>query len=101
MRMLVDVEFPHEAFNKAVRDGTVGATISRILEEIKAEAVYFTERNGRRGATLIVDIKDPSDVPSIAEPFFLSFNADCHFRIVMTPEDLQSAGLDELGDKWG
>jgi hypothetical protein len=39
-------------------------------------------------------------VPSFAEPFFLNFNADCRFRIVMSPEDLGRAGLEELGKKW-
>jgi len=34
-------------------------------------------------------------------PFFLNFNADCEFRIAMSPEDLGKAGLDELGKKWG
>jgi hypothetical protein len=41
-----------------------------------------------------------SRIPSFAEPFFLNFNADCEFRIAMSPEDLGSAGLDELGKKW-
>ncbi len=100
MRMLLNVIFPHEPFNTAVRNGTVGATLSQILEDIKPEAVYFTEQNGHRGATLIVNINRPSEVPSLAEPWFLNFNADCHIRIVMTPEDLQQAGLEELGKKW-
>jgi hypothetical protein len=46
-------------------------------------------------------VNDPSDVPALAEPFFLNFQADCKFRILMTPEDLQTAGLNELGKKWG
>jgi hypothetical protein len=31
----------------------------------------------------------------------LNFNADCRFRIVMSPEELSKAGLAELGEKWG
>jgi hypothetical protein len=98
--MLLNVKFPHEQFNKAVRDGSVGQKIGRILEEIKPEAVYFTEQNGQRGAILIIDMADSSNVPSFAEPWFLAFNADVEFRVVMTPEDLQKAGLEELGKKW-
>jgi len=30
----------------------------------------------------------------------LTFNANVQFRIVMTPDDLKRAGLDELGKKW-
>jgi hypothetical protein len=74
--------------------------MGRILDDIKPEAVYFTEQDGKRAGILIVDVKEPSRVPSIAEPFFLHFNADCHFQIVMSSEDLKKAGLEELGKKW-
>ncbi len=100
MRMLLNVRMPHEPFNTLVRQGKAGAILGRILDEIKPEAAYFTEQNGARGGVLIVEVKDPSRVPSIAEPFFLQFNADCHFQIVMSPEDLKKAGLEELGKKW-
>jgi hypothetical protein len=100
MRGLLHVKFPHEPFNAAVRKGTAGDTIQKILAEIKPEAVYFTEYHGRRGAILIVDITDPSKVPALAEPWFLSFNANVEFHIVMTPEDLGRAGLEKMGAKW-
>ena len=100
MRMLVQVKIPHKEFNAAVKDGSVGGKLKRILEETKPQAVYFTEHAGQRGAILIVDLADPAQVPSIAEPWFLSFNADVEFRIAMTPEDLGHAGLDALGKKW-
>ncbi len=100
MRMLVDFNFPLEPFNTLVRNGTVGQKIQQILEDIKPEAVYFSERNGMRGGILIVDVADPSRVPAIAEPFFLTFNASVEFHVVMGPEDLARAGLDELGKKY-
>ena len=100
MRMLVHVKFPHEPFNTAVRNGSVGKTIERILAEAKPEAVYFTEYEGRRGAIMIVDVADPSRVPALAEPWFLSFNADVTFHIVTNPEELGRAGLDAIGKKW-
>jgi len=98
--MLLHVKIPHEPFNTAVKDGTAGKKIRRVLEELKPEAVYFTEYQGRRGAIMIVNVDDPSKVPAFSEPWFLLFNADCEFHIVMTPEDLAKAGLDELGKKW-
>jgi hypothetical protein len=101
MKMLLQVKLPHEPFNAAVRDGSVGRKIQSILKDTKPEAVYFTEMDGTRGAILIVDLKDPSKVPSLAEPWFLHFNADCQFRVVMTPHDLAKAGLEALGKKWG
>ena len=100
MRMLLNVKFPHAEFNQAVRDGTVGQKVRRIFEDTKPEAVYFTEQNGQRGAILIIDLPDPSKVPAFAEPWFLAFNANVEFHIVMTPDELQRAGLEELGKKW-
>ena len=100
MRMLLNVQFPHEPFNTLVRQGKAGGILKRILEEIKPEAVYFSEQDGTRGVLLIVDVREPSRVPSFAEPFFLNFNADCRFRIVMSPKDLAKAGLEDLGKKW-
>ena len=101
MRLMQIVRFPHEKFNETVRDGSVGPKTDAILEETKPEAVYFTEMNGQRNAVLIVDVKEPSKIPALAEPWFLTFNADVEFHIVMSPEDLKKAGLNELGKKWG
>ena len=100
MRMLLNVRMPHEPFNTLVRAGKAGAILGRILDDLKPEAVYFSEQDGKRGGIFVVDVKDPSRVPSIAEPFFLQFNADCHFHIVMSPDDLKKAGLEDLGKKW-
>jgi hypothetical protein len=98
--MLFHVMLPHEPFNAAVRNGTAGQRIQAILDDLKPEAVYFTEYEGRRGAIMIINVDDPSQVPKFSEPWFLQFNADCRFHIVMTPEDLAKAGLDALGKKW-
>jgi|SRR5579862_5267081 len=101
MRMLMNVKLPLEPFNAGVRNGTIGQTIKSILEAIRPEAAYFTEQNGQRGAILIVNVNDPSEIPALAEPFFLKLNATCELRIVMSPEELGRAGLDEIGKKWG
>lgn len=96
----MNVKIPHHQFNAAVRDGSVGAKLNRILEAIKPEAVYFTEQDGQRGAVLVVDLPDSSKIPALAEPWFLTFEADVEFRIAMTPDDLKKSGLEELGKKW-
>jgi hypothetical protein len=100
MRMLMQVTFPHEAFNAAVKDGSVEQKINRILEETKPEAVYFTEHYGRRTGIMIINLDDPSKVPFYSEPWFLGFKADVEFHIVMTPDDLRKAGLGAIGKKW-
>ena len=100
MRMLVHVKIPHDEFNDAVRDGTAGDKIKRILEDTNPEIAYFTEYDGQRGAVMVVNMKDATDVPRIAEPWFLLFDADVEFHVAMTPNELAKAGLETLGDKW-
>jgi hypothetical protein len=101
MRMLLRVKMPHEPFNAATKDGSAGKKLQAILAEIKPETVYFTEFDGQRTAIVIVDMEDASRVPALAEPWFLTFNADVQFHVAMTPDDLGKAGLDQLGKKWG
>lgn len=101
MRMMIDFNFPLEPFNTLVRNGTVGQKIEQIMDDIKPEAAYFSERGGKRGGIIIVDVADPSKIPAIAEPFFLTFNASVEFHVVMSAEELGRAGLEELGKKYG
>ena len=100
MKVLVQIEMPIEPFNSMVRDGTAGPALAGILETLKPEAAYFHAPNGCRGATMVFNLDDPSEIPSIAEPFFLKFNASFKCDIAMSPQDLASAGLEELGKKW-
>jgi hypothetical protein len=101
MRFLVKATIPVEAGNKAIRAGMLSTKMESVLAQLKPEATYFLEEDGHRTAILILEMKDASQIPSIAEPFFLSMNAEVRFHPVMTPEDLGRAGLDELGKKWG
>jgi len=98
--MLMHVQFPMEPFNTYVKDGSAGQKIKKIMEAIRPEVAYFTEQHGQRGATLAIDMKDSSEIPKFAEPFFLTFNALVEFRVAMTPEDLGRANLEEHGKKW-
>ena len=101
MRILLRVTIPHEPFNTYVRDGSASAKMKRILDELKPEAAYFAEFDGHRTALLVIQLDDSSRIPSVAEPWFLTFNADCHFHPAMSAEDLAKSGLDALGKKWG
>lgn len=100
MRMLVNVTLPIEPFSSMVRDGTVGDIIGRVIDAVKPESIYFTELEGNRGAVMVVDVKEASSIPSIAEPWFLNFEAICEFRIAMTPNDLMKANLTKLAEEW-
>ena len=101
MRMLMHVEFPIEPFNTIVRNGTMGQKMQSILEAIKPEAAYFSEYDGCRGGTLVVNVNESSDIPRLAEPFFLTFNAKVQLRIAMTPDDLGKSGIDAIAKTWG
>ncbi|WP_367374986.1 panthothenate synthetase [Pseudomonas lini] len=101
MKMLLMVEFPHEPFNALVRSGKIGEIMNRVLETIKPETAYFTEQDGMRSGIFLIDVEDPSEIPGYAEPFFLNFQANCKFRVVMSAQNLQDAGLEELGKAWG
>ncbi len=102
MRFLVKVNIPVEAGNAAVRAGKLGPTIQSILAEQKPEAAYFTDEHGQRTGYLIVDMKDASQIPAIAEPWFLAFNAAIHIHAVMVPEDLAKAAgsIDQAAAKF-
>jgi len=94
MRFLVKVSIPNEAANKAIRDGTFAKTMSRALDELKPEAVYFSAIDGQRTGFIVADMKDAHQMVSVAEPWFLAFNASVEFYPAMTPEDLQRGGPD-------
>ena len=92
MRFLLKVNIPVEAGNEAAKAGKLGTTIQSILEELKPEAVYFGDNNGQRTAFLFLDMQDASQIPAIAEPWFLAFNASIEIHPVMVPDDLAKAG---------
>ena len=100
MRMMLTASIPNEPFNSLVRSGEANSVMKDILTELRPEAAYFVEEDGKRCAVLIIDVADQSRIPSFAEPFFLKFNAECRFRIAMVAEDLGKAGLEEIGKKW-
>ncbi len=93
MRMLLRVSIPVEAGNAAAKAGTLGVTIERILADLKPEAAYFfADDAGQRSGSIVFDMKDTSQIPAIAEPWFLAFNAKLSFRPIMNPQDLATAG---------
>jgi len=92
MRMLLTATMDIEAANAAVKDGTLGTKMQQILADLKPEAAYFAAENGQRTAYIVFDMKDSSQLPAIAEPWFLAFNASISVQPAMTPQDLASAG---------
>jgi hypothetical protein len=93
MRMLLRVSIPVEAGNAAVKAGTLGFTVDQILADLKPEAAYFfADDDGQRSGSIVFDMKDTSQIPAIAEPWFLAFNAKVSLRPIMNSQDRATAG---------
>ncbi len=91
MRFLLKVSIPTETGNARVLDGTLGQTIESILNDIKPEAAYFAEENGERTGFIFCNIKEESEIPMLAEPFFIGLGARVEFHPAMTLADLKKA----------
>jgi hypothetical protein len=91
MRFLIKASMPNDAGNAAISDGSLGKTIQSILGDLKPEAAYFLAENGQRTAYVFVNMQDASQIPALAEPWFLAFNATVELIPVMVPEDLGKA----------
>ena len=89
MRTLLRVVLDVNASNRAIRDGSLPKIIKATTDRIKPEASYFTTIDGCRACYMIFDMKDPSEIPSIAEPFFMQLNARVDFSPVMNGQELQ------------
>ena len=99
MRMMMKVSIPVEA----IRSNTLGATIQKILADLEPEAAYFAEDNGERTGFIFFNMVRSSDLPAIAEPWFLAFNARLTVRPAMTAEDLAEAapGMEKAVKSYG
>jgi hypothetical protein len=93
MHMLLKVPSPVAAGNAASQSGTLGTTIKKILDDLKPEAAYFAEDGGERTGHIFFffDMKESSQIPAIAEPWFLAFDARITLRPAMNGQDLASA----------
>jgi hypothetical protein len=103
MRFMLKVSMDVDCANNAVKEGRLGPTIESILKDLNPESAYFTTDGGRRTGFLFIKLDDASQIPQIAEPWFLAFNADIELRPVMVPADLKKAGphFEESTRKYG
>ena len=102
MRYLMRFSMPTDYANDTLADPKFGEKMQDLLKEIKAEAAYFTTIDGQRGGYAVVNLNDASEIPAVAEPFFLWLKSDIEFLPVMKPEDLMKAGpaIDAAVKKW-
>ena len=98
MRTMIRIKVPVEAGNKAIQDGSLQKTIMEALQRLKPEAAYFFPEHGVRTAIMVVDLKESSEIPAIAEHFFSRLNAAVELLPVMNAEDLKE-GLAKIVPK--
>jgi hypothetical protein len=91
MRCLLKVSIPTEIGNKRITDGSLAKTIESILSDLRPEAAYFTDDQGARTGFIVCNIKEESEIPAIAEPWFLAFHARVEMHPAMTVDDLKKA----------
>ena len=94
MRMMMKVLIPVEAGNKGVKEGILPKTVMGFVEQMKPEACYFGLEGGIRTAFFFFDLKDPTMIPTAAEPFFMNLNATMEMSPVMNLDDMR-AGVEK------
>ncbi|MBI3872077.1 MAG: hypothetical protein HY304_03255 [candidate division Zixibacteria bacterium] len=94
MRTMLKVTIPVETGNKAIKDGSLPKLMESFMQKNKPEAAYFFPEGGKRTAMFVLNLPDPTYIPSITEPFFSGLNADVSMSPVMNADDLR-AGLDK------
>lgn len=99
MRTMLKFSMPVEASNRAIKDGMLPKILQGLMADLKPEATYFTAQNGMRTGFFFFDLRDPSQIPSIAEPLFQGLNAAIEFTPVMNADDLK-AGLEKAAKKF-
>ena len=85
MRFLLKVIMDVEAGNRLAKPEKPAQPSQSILTDLKPEAAYFTDTNGQRSEFLFLEMQDASQIPAIAEPWFLALNAKIEIHPVMVP----------------
>lgn len=91
MRTMLRWTVPVEKGNAMIDDGSMGTLIEAVMAKTKPEAAYFLAENGMRSGILFFDLKEPADIPRIAEILFRGANAAVEFVPVMNGDDLKKA----------
>ncbi|MFF2361856.1 DUF3303 family protein [Streptomyces sp. NPDC058122] len=96
MRVMLKATMDTDKANELIRSGKLPELMQRTMDRLKPESAYFTAQDGSRTCYMVFDMQDSSQMPSIAEPFFMSLGARVEFTPVMNAEDLHK-GLSQLG----
>lgn len=95
MRTMMRVTIPAVTGNAAIKNNRLPQLVADAMARMQPEAAYFTADRGLRTAYFFVDLKDQSQMPVFAEPFFVELEASVEFMPVMNADDLKK-GLSQL-----
>ncbi|NGO15490.1 hypothetical protein G5C60_49945 [Streptomyces sp. HC44] len=99
MRVMLRATLDTEKSSEAIKAGRLPDVIKGVMDKIKPEAAYFMPNEGQRSCVFVFDMQDSSELPVLAEPFFLQLGARIEVSPVMNLDDLQKglSGLSAAG----
>ena len=71
---------PTEAGNKSIREPNFLKNIENFMKDMRVEAAYFLEMDGRRIGLFIVEVPNVDMIVPVSEPFF-QMGADVKFHL--------------------
>lgn len=103
MRFLIIARAPTEKTNTLIKEGRFPQTFQSIMADLQPEAAYFTAVDGARGAYVVVNVDDPSELASKTETLLQGLGAEIQIQFVWTPEDVQEAmpAFEQAAQKYG
>src|SRR5215207_8486825 len=103
MRFMLTCRIPAEKGGELVKTGSPGPTVQSIVEGLKPEAAYCVDVDGARGAHIVVEMEEASQIPPLVEPLMLALGAEIEVHPVMVLEDLgkASAEFERVAQKYG
>lgn len=89
--MMLRWTVPVDVGNEMIEDGSMQGVIEEVMEKTHPEAAYFLAEGGERAGMIFFDMKEPADIPRIAEILFRGADAAVEFVPVMNADDLTKA----------
>lgn len=78
-----------ETTNTAINDGKLEKLFKQLHQNVSPQGTFFYSEAGYRAAICILDMKDASMIPGLAEPFFHELNAKVEFFPAMDANELK------------
>ncbi|MCP4305220.1 MAG: hypothetical protein GY788_10165, partial [bacterium] len=91
VRMMLKVQIPVEAGNKAIENGTMGPIFENLMKKINPEAAYFSQEDGLRTAYFVYVIDGTFEFAEIHEPLIQGLGARVFDQPALTWADIGKA----------